>query len=135
MGYDEILDRLERDSERFVEVELARTLMIRGVDLIPGSLPNIAKEALEAASEFQQGRASEAELGRVRVACWDHLGSRDCDLSDPEACAMRAVICALFPVMDDPAESLGWFLDFAQSAGAIDSDLAALLAQVYEHPA
>ncbi len=135
MGYDEVLDRLERECARFVEVELARTVMMRGIDLIPGSLPNIAKEALKAAATFQRGRASEAELERVRVACWDHLGSRDCEFSDPEVCAMRAVICALFPVIEDPAESLGLFLDLAQSAGATDSDLSALLALVYEHPA
>lgn len=133
MTWEEVLVQLKRNCGRFAEKERARTAMVRCVDFIPRRLPEVVMQALRTAKDFGQGRASEAELERARVACWQHLRPHDCDFADPDVCAVRAAICALFPVVDEPFDYLSTCLEFAESAGAADSDLSAVLREVYYH--
>jgi hypothetical protein len=68
---------------------------------------------------------------QARVRCWEHLQEKSAstDLTDPQNCAVRAVICALHPepTQDDVAEVIDWFLTITRKIGIAFPDPEPLL--------
>jgi len=89
------------------------------------NLPAVAIDALEIARRFQRSQASPEQLARARVKCWEFLDAKSAstDFSQPETCAIRAVICFLYaePPSDDVAELLSWFLTLVKKMDASEA--------------
>jgi hypothetical protein len=109
----------------------AWVFMRRGVQLIPRPLAQVAHEAVAVAAAYRQGTASEADLVAAREQCWTYMGGRSCEFDDPDVNAMRAVICILFPAIDDPFETLGAFIEFCLDAGTSEEALTGTLLSVF----
>ena len=131
MNYRDTLEDLEQrlDLRReFDSIERFLIAMCRSLDLSA-----VALEALEVATRYLNHAASDKDLERARVACWDSIKGRDSDLSDGEVSSTRAVICATYPRSwpDDPFDGLDAFEDFATAAGANPDDLTAALQKAF----
>ncbi len=103
---------LENHTERFVQ------FMIASCDLIRSILPHVAVESLEVARRYWAGEANTAELDEARVSCWltiDAAGS-GITFDKPWVCGTRAVICVLYPTLDDVFDVVHWFIELSNKA-------------------
>ncbi len=118
------LYHLERAPEAPREATLLREFQEACCEQIRGVLPEEADDWLRTACAYRLREVTPAELETVRVAAWKYLGPRSLEVTIPEVCAVRAVICLLFPddysAYDDETpvritrfESLDWFLRYA----------------------
>lgn len=96
--------------------------MVVYLQLFSSSLPPVAQSALKIVAQFHHGEASAADLEAARVKCWELLdeNSASSDFSEPQTCAVRAVICVLYasPPSDDISELFSWFLNLMEKSGA-----------------
>lgn len=88
------------------------------ISLIQAVRPNVVDNAILIANKYFRGETSEIELEKARVACWEFLANinASCDVSTPENCFVRAVICCLYPKPedDDLHYQLTWFLTLSK---------------------
>ena len=132
----ETLARLEESSPLFADARRAQTFIDNAIHLLPReSLPAPVRSALEVASRYREGAATDTELEKARVAAWDSLGDRSLEIDRPDVAAVRAAICALYPTIDDVYETLHAFTDFAMRAGVADSELAKVMSTAYDDAA
>ena len=82
------------------------------------ALSDCARESLAVAVRYLDGAVSASELKAARINCWHSIKGRDCDFSDPEVAATRAVICTLKPQDHDSDlfETLDFFEGVAREA-------------------
>jgi len=89
------------------------------------TLPSVATDALDVARCFQRSQASAEQLERARIQCWEFLDAKSAstDFSQPEICAIRAVICILYAESpsEDVSELLSWFLTLVGKMDASDA--------------
>jgi hypothetical protein len=127
MDYQDTLEEIELRADLDHEFDSIAKFMIgicRSLQLSP-----TGREALKVATRYLDGAASDQELERIRVACWNSIEGRNCDLTDPEVAATRAIICATYPRgwPDDKFSGLDAFEDFAMAAGVDPHDLVVAL--------
>jgi hypothetical protein len=88
------------------------------ISLIQAARPAVVDSAILIANKFFKDETSEIELEKARVACWQFLTNINAssDVSTPENCFVRAVICCLYPKPedDDLHYQLSWFLVLAR---------------------
>jgi hypothetical protein len=104
--------------ERSIEAHPDRTqrFLIKAARLLP-SLPGPAVQALEVAERFHAGTVEADDLEAARVSCWDLCDTGEGRGTTPEVAAVRAAICALFPSLDDPFETVCFFFDMSRLTG------------------
>jgi hypothetical protein len=90
-------------------------------------LPEVVLAGLREAHSFHSRVSTVEALETARVACWNLLGSRSCDVHDAAVCRVRAAICTMFPRTEDPFSTMNVFLDFATSGGLSEAELLALM--------
>jgi hypothetical protein len=100
-------------------------LMTKCLDLIPIKLPEDALDAKIIAQSYWLGHeASESDLERARINCWEYLdqNSADNDEVKQSISATRAVICTLYgkPPSDDLSELADFFVQMLFAANAKD---------------
>ena len=108
-----IVDEFEKRFGPSTASEKANRVMIDYISLIRAPLPKIAAEGLAAAKQFAHGLIGADEATSARVRCWKYLDEQKAstDLSTPQYCIVRAVICALYDPRES-SESVGETLDF-----------------------
>ncbi|KID58075.1 hypothetical protein JF50_04885 [Pseudoalteromonas luteoviolacea] len=89
-------------------------LMLRCLKLISDECPKVASQSMKVANDFWVKAAVNSEmLDSARVECWNFLdaNSASTNIEQREFCAVRAVICVLYPepFSDDNGELLDWF--------------------------
>src|SRR5579862_8609514 len=75
-------------------------LMIECLELVPFRLPAVGEAATKIARQYWTERSLPASvLEHARVDCWNYLDQRSASTNTvvPEYCAVRAVICVLYP--------------------------------------
>jgi len=93
---DSLLDDIEeRQGTRCTDG--CTRFMLGCLSLIRHRLPPLAEQALELAQRYVAGTVSAADLIRMRVDCWRQISGHEMETGDPSVCAMRAVICVLYP--------------------------------------
>jgi hypothetical protein len=129
MDYRDTLEELEQRLNLNCEFDSIEQFVIgvcRSLDL-----SEVARKALDVAAQYLSNAVSDEDLDRARVACWNSIKGRDCNLSDREVASTRAVICATYPRErgwdDDAFSALVAFAEFATAAGAKPHDLALAL--------
>jgi hypothetical protein len=127
MSYRDTLEEFEGRLDLDREFESIQRFLIGVCRSL--ELSAVAQEALEVAARYLDHAASDKDLERARVACWDSIKGRDCNLSDREVASTRALICATYPRgwTDDAFSGLIAFEDFATAAGANPDDLTLAL--------
>lgn len=110
---------LENLTDRMValakyDYETSVRLMLRCLAVIPIQLPQVAISAIDLATRYWNDRSiPKDELEEARVRCWNYLDEQSASTNtiDPEACALRAVICVLYeaPPSDEIAELIAFF--------------------------
>ena len=104
--------------------------LIKAARLIPG-LPDTAIRALEVAERFLGGSAGNRDLEGARVSCWHLCNTPGGEVSSPDVAALRAAICALYPKLDDPLETVRFFFGMSQlSGGPVPEQLELLRTQL-----
>ena len=128
-----VIDIVEAMQERLGLNEAFRRVcnfVIAFVELFQGTIPLVAKDALIVVKAFWRGDASAEQVELARIKCWEYLDSKSAstDFSNPETCAIRAVICILYaePPSEDMAELVGWFLTLMEKVDGIAPDLNSL---------
>lgn len=88
------------------------------LDLISHKLPEVGVAGHRVLKGYLGDAKGEASLAKARIECWsylDTLGEKKHDLSDPQVCAIRAVICGLYPLdsvdREDLVDYLGFFFE------------------------
>ena len=134
-SWDKFIEALQ---EMEVSGELANEQRLRQFQIaccryIWKVLPEIAREALQAAEQFAAGDLTASALVAERVALWDWLGKRSCDFSSPEVNAVRAVICCCYERLDLSVayESAVNLVEFCEAALGEDIPHLELLGQAY----
>lgn len=89
-------------------------IMIECLQLCASHLPSVAVESLGVGRQFWcEGTASEVEIERARVACWEYLHQRGSIIYtfERESCAVRAVLCVLdADTPDDTRDVVDFFV-------------------------
>lgn len=88
--------------------------MVDCLELIPTNNSEADRFGVEAAKNFCQGKATDDEIKKARIACWkfiDQNGGTQ-DISNPKTCSTRAILCALHeePPSEEISEILSWFV-------------------------
>ncbi|MBP7689676.1 MAG: hypothetical protein KA765_17295 [Thermoflexales bacterium] len=127
MDYQDTLEEIELRTNLNHEFDSITKFMLgicRSLQLSP-----TGREALEVATRYLDGAASDQELERIRIACWNSIEGRNCDLTDPEVASTRTIICATYSrsCSDDKFSRLDAFEDFAMAAGVEPYNLVAAL--------
>ena len=127
MNYRDTLEELELRVELNREFDSIARFVIGVCRSL--ELSEVAHAALDVATRYLSQAASDTDLERARVACWNSIKGRDMNLSDREVASTRAVICATYPRRwpDDAFSGLDAFEDFATAAGAKSDDLTLAL--------
>lgn len=87
-------------------------LLLNCLKTIPFQLPKVATKAIDAAKIHWSGKSNEpAKLDQARFECMQFLqdNSSTIEYLGPEYCSIRAVICLLFPNIEQ--SDLGEFVD------------------------
>ncbi len=89
------------------------------LDLISEKLPAVGVAGHRTLKAYLGGSRQDVSLEEARTLCWSYLdefGPSKYDFADPAVCAVRAVICGLWPVESlsrhDLVDDLGAFFDF-----------------------
>jgi hypothetical protein len=116
----ELLNKIDEEGGLSNHPERCVRFMLESCALIENCLSDSGKSALAVAEKYWAGLASEAELEAARVACWKELDSKSCSVNtdNPEACAVRAAICLLYPrwTDGDAFDQVEWFMQMANRA-------------------
>ncbi len=111
MNLDELTDAMTATASG--DYKTSVRLMVKCLRVIPFPVPDVVITGIELARRYwKHGSASETDLERARVACWnylDHVASST-NTIEPEFCAIRAVICVLYP--NAPSDDIGELIDF-----------------------
>lgn len=91
----------------------AAVAMVKSLQLLEGNIPDVLKSSLHVAEAFWlESSVAQADLDAERIRCCDYPDNENesANLHHPPCCAVRAVICALFP--DLGSDVVGEVLDF-----------------------
>jgi hypothetical protein len=114
----DIIESLQADIGLEAAFKMKCRFQLAYIALIQAARPNVLDSAILTANKYFSGETSEIELKKARVACWEYLDSINAsvDVSTPENCFVRAVICCLYPKPEDNDlhYQLSWFLILAK---------------------
>ena len=109
--------------------------MLASAELIAERLPDVGRAALETARRFWNGQADAQELEDARVRSWKYLEARGVgtSLDEPDVCALRAVICLLYPDTGgvDFFDLVHFFVEVTQKVTDIGREQCALLRSIF----
>lgn len=123
MPIDELIDEvLVATGDDYVK---ALVVMTKCLDMIRKQCPEVGVRGIQVATGYWiDGNRHAEELEEARVACWNYLdsGSNSVSIVEKKVCSVRAVICVLYPELQqhDVGELLEWFflmMDRASSGG------------------
>jgi hypothetical protein len=112
MSIDDLIDEIiEVTADKY---ELCVILMLRCLQLISDEFPVVASQSMNVAIDYWLKATINCEmLDSARIECWNYLDSNSAstNIENSEFCAVRAVICVLYPEpnSDDNGELLDWF--------------------------
>ncbi|WNG61484.1 hypothetical protein F0U59_47330 [Archangium gephyra] len=130
-----MLDQLAREGELARHPKLCFQFMAQCCTLIQEWIPPVAQQALEVAWRYWKQQASEENLTAARVRCWKYLDASKAgsDLDDRKTCAVRAVICCLYPltVPEEIPEVLHTFMEFFDTVEHHPSEQTRILKELF----
>jgi len=109
------------------DYESSVRLMIECLQLISSPMPDPGSSGIALAKRYWLDQSvTSSDLEEARVDCWKYLDERSASTNtdEPEYCALRAVICVLFPppCSDDIRESISFFNEMLRGALPQESD-------------
>ncbi len=110
----DVLAELDERGELRRGLDLCVRFMFSCCDLVKADFPEAALRALEVARNYWSGAVSGEDLLKEQRASWGYLNKLgSMNLEDPRVCAMRAVVCLLYPYQQgaDIYEEIVWFLE------------------------
>ena len=135
---DDLIDRLQAQIGLDAAFFKVCQFMLAYLSLIKAPLPPIADAGILTAEKFSHGNVSAVELENARIACWKFLEDKGAstDVSVPENCAVRAVICCLHskPEDEDLFDLLSWFLELARKVEDHSSEIPSLAERFLSYP-
>ncbi|WP_437608113.1 hypothetical protein WMF20_45890 [Sorangium sp. So ce834] len=116
----DLLNKIDEEVGLNKHADRCVRFMVESCILIKDRLSDSGTSALVVAQRYWAGLATENELEAARVECWQELDAKSwsTNTEEPEACAMRAVICVLYPrwVERDALEHMEWFMQMSNRA-------------------
>lgn len=114
----QIVDEFEQRFGESAAHSRAQHFMLAYLSLMSQPLPEVAARNLDIARQFLNGSLLRESLFEARVSCWKYLDLRKAstDITKPEYCAIRAVICLLDDRPGDGGDAvdlIDFFLDVA----------------------
>jgi histidine triad (HIT) family protein len=132
MELRDILGSLERPIQ--THPDQVQQFLLKAARLLSG-LPHPALRALEIAERFHRGSAGAGELEAARLSCWHLCDTPASQLDSPEVAALRAAICALYPSLEEPFETVCFFFDMSERCRGPISEQLELLRTHFARPA
>ena len=102
-----------------------QSFLIKATRLLP-DLPSQAVHAVDVAEQYHQNLADAAALTAERVKCWQLSGRPESEIG-ADAAALRAAICALYPTLDAPFETVRFFFEMSSRCNGPVSEQLDLL--------
>jgi hypothetical protein len=91
------------------------------LELLDDDFPAVAEKGMLISRKFCDGLASETDLEKARIACWEYMDRKKItfDTDKQEVCKVRAVISALTTdyKAHEVCDTLMFFIEMAQCCG------------------
>ena len=121
-AFDNLMEMIENNDSIEIDYTNCIKFMLVCIPLVEAYSPKVALDAFSVAKKYWlEKTASLQDLENSRVECWTYLDSNSATISLQEKrfCAVRAVICVLYP--EPPGESIidliSWFIEILYEVG------------------